>query len=108
VFSPDYTKRDYLLPAGCKDLIDAINLEGKLGAGPVGQPVTPMPPPKGDIFLPRSTTLREFAEMLGQEPFRIIGDAMELGIFANVRVPLPFEIMAQIARKHGFTARKAA
>ena len=31
MLSPDYTKRDYLLPEGCKDLIDVIRLEQRKG-----------------------------------------------------------------------------
>jgi len=27
MMSPDYSKGDYLLPNGCKDLIDVINLQ---------------------------------------------------------------------------------
>jgi len=107
MFSPDYSKRDYLLPKGCKDLIDAI----KLAAAPqvawhVGYPFIPTPPPKGVILLPKNTTIGEFAAMLGQKPFRIIADAMELGVFANVNQSLDFETMCQIAWKYGFTTWK--
>jgi translation initiation factor IF-2-like protein len=35
MLSPDYSKRDYLLPEGCKDLIDVINLEQQKKALPV-------------------------------------------------------------------------
>ena len=107
MFSPDYSKRDYLLPTGCKDLIDALRLQSPQISWPVGQPMSPMSPPKGDILVSTSTTVGDLAAMLGQKPFTIIADAMELGIFTTVKGRLEFEKMAQIARKYGFTARKA-
>ena len=110
MFSADYSKRDYLLPKGCKDLIDVINLQASYdekAAWPVGQPHGPSPAPKGDILLPDKMTLGEFAAIIGLKPFQIIADAMEMGVFANVKMYLGFEQMAHIARKYGYTARRS-
>ena len=119
MLSPDYSKRDYLLPAGCKDLIDVLKLEQEQGLidipklkqppgslGQVGQPLSPMTPPKGDILVSDDTTAGEFAAILGKKASTVIADAMLLGVFANVKTRLPFNIMAQIARSYGFTIRK--
>jgi hypothetical protein len=107
MFSPDYSKRGYLLPDGCKDLIDVLRLNESQVAWRVGQPLSPTPPPKGDILLSQKATVREFAAILGQKPFKVIADAMELGVFANANMYLDFETMSKIARKYGYTARKA-
>src|ERR1043165_324513 len=107
MLSPDYSKRDYLLPDGCKDLIDVLKLETiPFSTGPVGQPLGPMIPPKGDILVSDDTILGDFAAMLGEKPFKIIADAMQLGVFVNVKMRLPFEIMVQIAHNYGFKIRK--
>ncbi len=37
---PDYSKRDYLLPKGCKDLLDVLNLQPEKV---VAQPLRPQP-----------------------------------------------------------------
>ena len=103
MFSPDYSKRDYLLPEGCKDLIDVIRLHATQepqAAFHAGYSSNPTPTLKGDILLPEKTTVGELSAMLRQKPFKIIADAMELGVFANVNQNLDFEIMSQIARKY--------
>jgi hypothetical protein len=35
-YSPKEMERGYLLPAGCKDLVDALNLQGKQEMAPWG------------------------------------------------------------------------
>lgn|SRR5689334_4455126 len=107
----DHFERGYLLPKGCKDLIDVINLQArvhaeklffKLPSSPPNQP----PAIKGDLYLQDHVTIKQLADLLGQKPFKIIADAMELGTFANVDQPLDFTIVSQIVAKYGFTAKK--
>jgi hypothetical protein len=118
MLNQDYSKRDYFLPEGCKDLLDVINLQKSQVSWqipwqtsqipwPVGQPQTPTSPPKGDILLQHNITVGDFASILGHKPFKVIADAMELGVFANVKQQLDFDTMSKIARKYGYTARKA-
>lgn len=104
--SPDYSKRGYLLPKGCKDLIDVINLAGKDHAH------VPLPPgapsaPKPELLVPPSTTVGTLASMLGEPPFKLIADLMKFGIFACVQQPLSFDMICQLARKYGFVVKRA-
>ena len=108
----EHFERGYLLPKGCKDLIDVINLgvvsQSKIFLKPASIPPKKPAPMKGDLLVLKDTTVRQLATLLGQKPFEIIADAMELGIFANVNQPLSFEAIAQIAAKYGFTAKRTA
>jgi len=114
VFSPDYSKRDYLLPKGCKDLIDVIRLEEAQKAQiPLRLPKLPSlpeelsaPPASGVIFVPNGITVRELAALLGQKTFKIIADAMQLGVFASANQVIDFNTISRIARSYGIEARK--
>jgi translation initiation factor IF-2 len=125
----DYMKRGYLLPKGCKDLYDVLKLKEKqqhLEQSPIpklpnlfaqattghaqilkpSKPV-PLPPVKGEIMVPAETTVRQLAALLGQKPYLIIADLMQIGVFASVEALLGFETISMIARKYGFIAKKA-
>ena len=80
---PDYSKRNYLLPKGCKDLADAlvIIVSGKIKAS-------------------------ELAASLGQTSVRIIADLFRLGVFSSAEAPLSFEIASKVAEKYGYVAKK--
>ena len=107
MMSPDYSKRDYLLPKGCKDLIDVIELQGSED-GKVSQLVGKVPFITGDLLVSETTTVRELAHLLGKKPFHIIADLMELGVFASVSQPLDFETVSAVVRKYGYTAKRPA
>ena len=114
-------RRGYLLPPGCKDLIDVLNLtpQHKLAPGifaglptkPAGpkasQKPLPLPAVKGELIFKAPTTVRDLADQLGQLPFKIIADLMGMGVFANVSQVLSFEIVSVIAHQYGFIAKKA-
>lgn len=138
--------RGYLLPAGCKDLIDVLNLKSgqsqlhpaqlidlsklklKLSPPQLNQlldalkklkqqlepkqpfpsPPAPLPPIKGEMVVPAETTAAQLAALLGQKPFQIVADVMDLGFFVTANDPLSFEIIFSVARKHGFFAIKPA
>jgi Translation initiation factor IF-2, N-terminal region len=103
----DYTKRGYLLPEGCKDLIDVLNLKtGQEQKLPIA--LTPVPPVIGELTVAEQMTVREVADALKQKPYKIIADLMSLGVFANVQQLVPFEIIVRVLRQYGFTAKKAA
>ena len=114
-------RRGYLLPLGCKDLIDVLNLtpQHKLAPGafarlptrpaipkPAQKPL-PLPAVKGELIFRAPTTVRHLAEQLGQLPFKIIADLMGMGVFASVSQIISFETASIIARQYGFIARKA-
>ena len=123
----DYMKRGYLLPEGCKDLIDVLKLKAKFAHHYFSKPPTPLaqlpktyevikpvkqpaalPPIKGEIVVPDQATVSQIATLLGQKPFVIIADLMLIGVFAGVAQVLGFEAVSRVARKYGFIARKAA
>ena len=121
----DFMARGYLLPPGCKDLIDVLNLKQEASRGFVDistlkfsnlkppvwklKPIEASKPPSpivGEIVIPEKTSVGQLAELLGQPPFQIMADLMEIGVFAGVHQVLGFGTIARIARKYGFTARK--
>ena len=149
--------RGYLLPSGCKDLIDVLNLKASqpspkylahlidisklaphflmlmqqftpqqldhllkafkkfkpqfLKVDPkhtFPQPPASLPPMVGQIVIPAETTVSQLSVLLGQKPFQIIADIMELGFFVTADDALSFEIISTVARKHGFFAIRTA
>jgi hypothetical protein len=127
----DYSKRDYLLPNGCKDLIDVINLEKQQKmyllpwklppllfpkhssslpntAKPLTLQETLLPPPPGDILVSEKTSVRELAALVKQKPFKVIADLMELGVFAQVNQELDFATVSKVLRKYGYSAKRQA
>jgi hypothetical protein len=112
VMSFENFERGYLLPKGCKDLIDVIGLrpqpEPKIFLGILLKPASPAPAMKGVLFVSDHTNVKELAALLGQKPFKIIADAMQLGVFATVNQSLGFKASAQIAEKYGYAAKRTA
>ena len=119
----EHFERGYLLPKGCKDLIDVIGLHpqsqpriviklplghSKPQTGISLEQASPSPAMKGDLFVSDHTTVRELAALLGQKAFQIIADAMQLGIFATVNQSLGFKAISQIAKKYGYAAKRTA
>ena len=108
----EHFERGYLLPKGCKDLIDVIHLHGHpdatifLKSAP--NPSQPAPPFHGELVVPEHTTVAELAQLLKQKPFKIIADLMQLGVFATANQSLGFEAVARIARAYGYMAKKQA
>jgi hypothetical protein len=147
----EFINRSYLLPPGCKDLIDVLNLKAKQQSlstwtmdvsklkpkpvklspskldlflealkkskvsllklepkQPASQTAAALPPIVGDLVVPAGTTVLQLAALLGQKPFQIIEDVVELGFFVFPSDRLSFEIISKVARKHGFLAIRAA
>src|SRR5262245_16121799 len=115
-------KRGFLLPDGCKDLIDVLKLKEhqEFGFGPLQalpaqfnlpelppQPPT-LPPVNGELIIKSPTTVQDLAAQLGQKPFKIIAELMGIGIFASVSQVLSFKAISIIARQYGFIAKRAA
>ncbi len=125
----DFMDRGFLLPPGCKDIIDALKLKARLlpeGAkhlvevSKLKPQITfkfkpkkmqaaipaPLPPLMGELVIPDQTTVTQLAELLGQKPFQILADLMELGVFAAVNHVLEFKVVSDVARKYGYLAIK--
>ena len=117
-------KRGYLLPQGCKDLIDVAkvkpennpkflwpSLPGKAAFYETAiiswKQFGLLPPPMRQIFVSPHTTVKELAALLGQKPFTILCDLVQFGTFASVDDLLDFKMISVIARKYGFEAIKA-
>jgi hypothetical protein len=58
------------------------------------------------LDLPDPVILKELSAALGQQPFRIVGDVLELARrLVFVGDPVDFETASKIAKKYGFQAR---
>ena len=105
----DYLKRGYLLPIGCKDLIDALRLkDGPWPKHRLSQHPNSWPPVVDEIFIPKQTSVQQLAVLLGRHPSRIIVDLLELGVYAGVQTQLEFRKIYKLARKYGYEAKIAA
>ncbi|HSU53154.1 MAG TPA: translation initiation factor IF-2 N-terminal domain-containing protein [Candidatus Dormibacteraeota bacterium] len=128
----DYSKRGYLLPPGCKDLIDMLRMEQSKNAMPLYQfgesleeSQEPAPwwdfkskpskkksafsSPKtelGEITIPEKISVAEIAAMIGQKPFKIIADLMQMDVFTTLHADIDFEVAAKVLRKYGLIAKK--
>ena len=59
------------------------------------------------IEIPHPITLKDLADKLGQKPFRVVADAMELGKMKFPGDAVEFEMATKIAKKYGYeTARQ--
>jgi len=62
-------------------------------------------PERPHIEIPDPVILKELATALGQRPFRIVTDVMELGRLTFAVDPVDFETASKVAKKYGFEAR---
>jgi hypothetical protein len=133
----DYNKRSYLLPPGCKDLIDLLRLEQKkqasiqlpflqsadmfagteqiFGAWKLKKkkPKQPQPdsleiPKVTEVTIPDEILLTDLAKITGQKPFKIIADLMEIGVFANTQQLVGFKAASRVLKKYGIVAKTSA
>ncbi len=96
----DYQKRGYLLPEGCKDLIDALKLAGtSASAASLAS--------SGELVVAGPMSIQELATVLKKRPFEIIADLMGFGVFVTVNQRVAFDSIARLLRKYGWSARKA-
>jgi hypothetical protein len=103
----EHKKRDYLLPKGCKDLMDILKPKVKQQQKPIITTFQ-LPPIKGELTLADEMTVGELAVMLKQKPAKIIESFQEFGMFVDRRTMVPYEFVTNVIRLYGFTAKKAA
>jgi len=89
-------KRDYLLPKGCKDLVDALNQQNQ-------QP-SPLPPVKCTVQLPAFVSLRYMAELAEQHPFAILVMMHKLRIPGGLTRSVRFADAQRILQMYGIWA----
>jgi hypothetical protein len=66
-----------------------------------------LPPLTRQVFIAPDTTVKKLAALLGQKPFKIICDLVQLGTFATVDEVLDFKVVSMVAKMNGFAAIKA-
>jgi translation initiation factor IF-2 len=57
------------------------------------------------IDIPDPVILKELATALGQRPFRIVADVLELGRLVFAGDPVDFETATTVAKKYGYQTR---
>lgn len=123
----DYSKRNYLLPHGCKDLIDVLNLEeqtqpippilsGQLPSEVFSAWKLPKITPKSgqpilgadtqDVVISDKVSILELSLITGQQPFTIIADLFQLGDFVTLKDEVEFDKAALLLKKYGFIAKR--
>ena len=74
------------------------------GPGPRPAPAAARPQFAADaptIIMRSPIVVRELAEQMGKKPFQIIGDLMQMGVFATVTQTIDAEAAVKICAKHG-------
>ena len=134
--TPEQYQRGYLLPPGCKDLIDVLRLQELhkqafklpllMGQAPISgaehfsqvwkideeklKSTSSVPGVEPGFFLEVSlgpnVTVDFLASLLGRKPFQIVADLMELGVFASPQETVNFDDAAKVLRKYGLSASK--
>ena len=102
----DYNNRGYLLPDGCKDLIDVF--KPKVEKRQTPKWTDALPTIIGELTILGQTSVGQLATLLGQHPSRIIVDLLELGVYSCVTTQLEFRAIYKVARKYGYRAKHAA
>ena len=99
----DFMKRDFLLPEGCKDLIDVPKYKQKAKLPLPG----PLPPITGEMAVGDQMSIHQLATLLKQTPYRIVADLIELGVFVRLEDQVEFALITKVLRKYGIAAKKA-
>jgi hypothetical protein len=92
-------KPRFLLPDGCKDLVDALRLQEKQSV--------PYLLPCGAIVISDAVTVRDLASVLCVKPFELIGSLMDLNVFASINSSIRFATAAAVCARYGVVAQKA-
>src|SRR5678816_1692923 len=97
----DNAERGYLLPPGCKDLLDAIKHEEATRPEPVLYP-----PITRKVTLPNVVAVRFLVEVSGQEPEVVTGLMNKLHIFVDVNRSVDFGSAQRVLRHFGVWAER--
>lgn len=102
-------QRGYLLPVGCKDLMDVLRLNAKR------VPKPKLPPPRAlsatalmELEVPEQLSVAQLAGLLGEQPAQIIFELIKIDVYATVSQSLDFETISHVLRRYGFMAKKVA
>lgn len=103
----EFMKRGFLLPEGCKDLIDVWTLKGGSWQVLPSWPPPTAPLVLGELIVGETTTVYELATLLNLKPFKIVADLLEIGVFASADDLVDFDTLSRVVRKYGYVAKKA-
>jgi|SRR4051812_23847057 len=134
--TPEQYHRSYLLPPGCKDLIDVLRLQElaeQAGLPPLLSGQAPiigsetfshvwkldkakLKPAAGvalpdpgfflEVQLGATVSVQFLASVVGRQPVQVISDLMDLGVFVGADAQISFDEAAKVLRKYGLTARQ--
>jgi hypothetical protein len=105
---PEPEKPRFLLPEGCKDLIDVLRLQQRAAEEePMDRASADMPQPlPASVALPDPVVVRDLARALRLRPFQVISRLMELGVFASINGKLDFKTASALCARLGIIATK--
>ena len=109
---PEPEKPRFLLPDGCKDLIDALRLQRQIdGAessqdGPSSTQLPQLLPTS--VALPDPVVVRDLASALHLKPYQVIGSLMQFNVFASFNTELDFDTASKLCSYYGVAATKVA
>ena len=100
-------KRGYLLPGGCKDLLDVLRLKAKC----MPKHRRPAPPVLSssdvvELEVPDQLSVAQLAGLLGENSADILFELIKLGIYKTISQPLDFETISLVLQKYGFLAKR--
>jgi hypothetical protein len=107
------SKRDYLLPSGCKDLIEVLKLDAKKmdTFGPVTVKSFPhrkakVSKPPRTVFLDKVVVVKDLARALGIKLYTLVAVLREMKIFTSVNQKVSFHTAAKVARRFRCSAER--
>ena len=107
-----FDRCDYLLPAGCKDLVDSLRLEKAKGHFQQGQKVGRVFLKKLEqkelpvVYLPSSVVVRDLAKAVGAKLYHVINVLKQMGAFTSVEQRIPFHTAAKVAKRYGYISKR--
>src|SRR5438132_427427 len=114
---PEIEKPRFLLPEGCKDLIDVIRLQQQREEHAEAEracfsisvtDASPEQPLPKSVRLPDSVTVGDLASALHLKPFKVICSLMELNVFASLNTKIDYRTARTVCLHYGVTAHRVA
>jgi hypothetical protein len=102
-------KPRFLLPEGCKDLIDALRLrpeDNREVAAETGVPLTFETKLPTAVWIREPITVRDLATALGLPAHKVVAALMTLNVFASLTTQIDFTQAAGVCWRYGVIAHK--
>ena len=97
-----FDRCEYLLPPGCRDLIDKIHLAQTQSR----RKPRLRPREKPTVYLPLRMTVRDLATALNTKLPTVIRLLKGMKVFTSVGQKIPFYTAARVAAMYGYQAKK--